>query len=288
MFATVLKYNSVGEDVRRLQTILNRDGHGLIVDGHFGSATLNAVRIFQSQNKLKPDGVVGINTVDALTKLMNRKYTIKWYDRYIMVISFPKTSNTRIDVIDSTGNFESLESMYRGLKYKPTLMFNGSLFDMKTGASLARVVDEHKSKGMGYYSQYGLRCDDDGTISFTKDMKNAKEFIGFSPSLIIDGIVQTEATNLDKGFINNLHPRTAFGESVDAYHIVIAHGRRSSVGHRGMSIPELKLFFKNVLKCYNAGNFDGGGSSILLNESGVAINKYLEKRKLDNGVAVYL
>lgn len=288
MFKTVLKYGDSGEDVKILQTILNKDGHCLIVDGKFGSGTLKAVKIFQKNNGLKADGIVGINTVGALSKLMTRKYSLKWYYGYILVISFPKNSNVEMDVIDSRWSFESLESMYNGLVKKPSLMFNGSLFDMKTGASLARFVDDGKSKGMNYYSPYGLRYTKEEGITFSNNMKGAKEFIGFSPSLIINDVVQTEYKDLDNGFINNLHPRTAFGESVDAYHIVIVHGRRSLLKHKGMSIVELKAFFKDVLKCFNAGNLDGGGSSMVLSEKGIPINMFLERRKLDNGVAIYL
>lgn len=288
MFKTVLRIGSTGEDVRRLQTILNKDGHGLVIDGGFGRVTQNAVKTFQKQNKLAPDGVVGINTMQAIARLANRKYSIKWYNKYIQVISFPKNSNVVMDVIDSRTRLESIESMFRGLEKKPTLMFNGSLFDMSNGRSLARFIDEGQSKGANLFSPWGLRYDEKTGLTITYEMRGAKEFIGFSPSLIINDVVQTERNNLDLAFINNLHPRTAFGESVDAFHIIMAHGRRSALGHRGMSIPELKTFCKDVLHCYNAGNFDGGGSSIVINESGVPINKFLEKRKLDNAVAIYL
>ena len=288
MFKTVLRIGSTGEDVRRLQTILNKDGYVLTTDGSFGGGTLSAVKSFQKQRGLTADGVVGINTMTALKKLSDRKYSIMWHRGYIQVISFPKFSNPVLDVIDPGARLETIEQMYRGLNKKPMLMFNGSLFDMKSGATLSRVVDDKVVKGYGYYSIYGLRYDEKTGISFTNVWKDAKEFVGFSPALVIDGVRQTERKDLDNGFINNLHPRTAFAESVDAYHIIMAHGRRSSLGHRGMTINELKDFCINDLRAFNAGNFDGGGSSIILNEIGKPINKFLEKRKIDNAVAIYI
>jgi peptidoglycan L-alanyl-D-glutamate endopeptidase CwlK len=51
-----------GDDVRALQTDLNRLGAGLTVDGIFGLATDTFVRSFQKSNGLTVDGVVGPKT----------------------------------------------------------------------------------------------------------------------------------------------------------------------------------------------------------------------------------
>lgn len=63
-----LELKSDGFFVKLLQRLLNKKGFKLIPDGDFGNATDRAVKIFQSRNKLKPDGIVGKNTWTLLAK----------------------------------------------------------------------------------------------------------------------------------------------------------------------------------------------------------------------------
>ena len=58
--------HSKGPDVREIQTLLNRHGAKLTVDGDFGPATDAAVRAFQSSHGLAVDGIVGPKTLAAL------------------------------------------------------------------------------------------------------------------------------------------------------------------------------------------------------------------------------
>lgn len=60
----VLKRGSRGEDVKVVQAKLF-----LMVDGIFGPLTEEAVKEFQKANGLKVDGIVGVNTWNALDKL---------------------------------------------------------------------------------------------------------------------------------------------------------------------------------------------------------------------------
>ncbi len=62
----LLRKGSTGEEVRRLQNLLNRDGFNLVVDGIFGIRTEAAVKTFQNQNRLAIDGIVGPRTWEAL------------------------------------------------------------------------------------------------------------------------------------------------------------------------------------------------------------------------------
>ncbi len=65
--ATTLRKGSSGETVRRMQTKLIRWGYlSGRADGIFGSKTEQAVRLFQSKNGLKVDGVAGPATFNAL------------------------------------------------------------------------------------------------------------------------------------------------------------------------------------------------------------------------------
>lgn len=62
----MLSLGSKGENVRKLQTALNRAGSNLSVDGIFGDKTRQAVCNFQDDNGLKIDGIVGDDTWNAL------------------------------------------------------------------------------------------------------------------------------------------------------------------------------------------------------------------------------
>ena len=65
----ILKHGSRGEDVRRLQKLLNARGlcpQPIALDGIFGRTTLDAVKKFQRQAHLPVDGIVGGKTWDRL------------------------------------------------------------------------------------------------------------------------------------------------------------------------------------------------------------------------------
>lgn len=61
-----LKIGNKGTEVKTLQTLLNKNGYALTIDGDFGSKTDTAVRDFQKKKSLPADGVVGSNTWAAL------------------------------------------------------------------------------------------------------------------------------------------------------------------------------------------------------------------------------
>jgi hypothetical protein len=62
----MLRKGIVGDDVVRLQKILNAYGAKLDTDGEFGSNTQKAVKAFQKARKIVADGVVGPYTWGAL------------------------------------------------------------------------------------------------------------------------------------------------------------------------------------------------------------------------------
>lgn len=74
----VLTYGSWGADVFRLQLALIEAGYSLAADGHFGSATRRVVTAFQVDHGLKPDGVVGPETLQALLSSSHTfRYVVK-------------------------------------------------------------------------------------------------------------------------------------------------------------------------------------------------------------------
>lgn len=67
MAYSTIQYGSSGEDVKKLQTELNKYGYNLDVDGQFGSKTQSAVKDYQQKHNLQVDGIVGENTWGSLT-----------------------------------------------------------------------------------------------------------------------------------------------------------------------------------------------------------------------------
>lgn len=277
-----------GKTVEEAQRVLNLDGHGLVVDGDFGKLTRSATIAFQQKHKLKVDGRIGPQTWSKLREIEKRPYRITKFDKMTTVVSFAKQNIKEIDILNSKTNFETVRAMYNRLMPKPTLVFNGGLFDTKTGASGSKFVDEGKKITNGYYSQYGLNIEADGAIKMGYESKSTKDFLGASPTLVINGFIDIDKKGLDINFLNGQHPRTAFAESEKEYHIIVVHGRRFWLHHYGMSCQQLATFCLTKLGAKNAINLDGGGSCMLLDETGSPINMPLENRGIDNAVCVYL
>jgi hypothetical protein len=64
----MLRMGSKGARVRELQSLLNRAGHMVKVDGDFGPATRDALKAFQKAHGLRVDGVYGPKTETALSE----------------------------------------------------------------------------------------------------------------------------------------------------------------------------------------------------------------------------
>jgi N-acetylmuramoyl-L-alanine amidase len=63
---TLLRSGDAGPAVRDLQQRLTRCGYAVTLDGRFGDETLDAVREFQTQRRLRLDGICGPETWGAL------------------------------------------------------------------------------------------------------------------------------------------------------------------------------------------------------------------------------
>lgn len=64
----MLRMGSRGQRVRELQQLLVRVGYGITVDGDYGPATRDAVKMFQTTRNLEADGVAGPQTMAALAE----------------------------------------------------------------------------------------------------------------------------------------------------------------------------------------------------------------------------
>ena len=65
--------NDLDDDVKLLQTNLNRKGYNLAADGKFGSLTELAVKDFQIKNGLSPTGIADSITIEKLTGIKEYK-----------------------------------------------------------------------------------------------------------------------------------------------------------------------------------------------------------------------
>lgn len=73
-----LKLGSQGPDVELLQLALSRGGwYREKIDGRFGPATQNAVRRFQAAYELRPDGIAGPNTWNALDPFLTGHFSVE-------------------------------------------------------------------------------------------------------------------------------------------------------------------------------------------------------------------
>lgn len=145
-----LSHGDKGEEVKYLQTLLNKAGANpkLVIDGSFGNATLKAVKDFQKKYKLAVDGFAGNITMQVLEAATTP--------------SQPKAKKDERNFRLRTGSFSSLESYVEGKKklqgeYKWILhdqfnsTFNPTDFRIVTGsfkglATAEKYRDELRNK----------------------------------------------------------------------------------------------------------------------------------------------
>lgn len=65
--------------VKDMQTLLNKYGYNLSVDGIVGNATISAIKDFQSKNGLAVDGICGNATMDKLRNGGSQPYKCKYF-----------------------------------------------------------------------------------------------------------------------------------------------------------------------------------------------------------------
>ena len=66
------------KDIKNLQTLLNKNGAKLTVDGIIGSSTVSAIKAFQKKKGLTVDGIAGANTIKILGGTSTSSSLINW------------------------------------------------------------------------------------------------------------------------------------------------------------------------------------------------------------------
>ena len=102
-----LKKGLSGDDVKVLQTYLNKNGYGLTVDGEFGTKSYEAVKKYQQSQKLTADGIDGKNTITALGLIWGKNKT----DNEIIIELNNKAEElyTEVNELKAINNKQNLE-----------------------------------------------------------------------------------------------------------------------------------------------------------------------------------
>ena len=107
-----LRFGSRGAAVSQLQLALQKAGFSPgNIDGVFGINTQNAVRRFQSANRLTPDGIVGAKTWAALMPYLSGyvSYTIRPGDTFYKLAQAFNTTDAAIQAANPTVNAYNLK-----------------------------------------------------------------------------------------------------------------------------------------------------------------------------------
>lgn len=114
------------------------------------------------------------------------------------------------------------------------------------------------------------------------------EALGGGPRLVHDGQVAVEWSeeSFREGLAGERHPRTAVGFSAGSLYLVTVDGRQAGVS-QGMTLYELARLMVSI-GCTEAMNLDGGGSTEMLVEGGVANNPSDgQERPIANGLVLF-
>ena len=102
-----LKKGLSGDDVKVLQTYLNKNGYGLTVDGEFGTKSYEAVKKYQQSQKLTADGIAGKNTITALGLIWGENKTDN--EIIIELNNKAKELSTEVNELKAINNKQNLE-----------------------------------------------------------------------------------------------------------------------------------------------------------------------------------
>jgi len=271
----LLKKGSTGTYVKELQKMLY-----ITADGIFGNQTRETVIEMQKLNELVPDGIVGPATWGVLNSGL---YAFR-YNKYVTIVKVKKSMIKKADVILAKQPVQYMDQIYKE-NGKPTILINGGLFDMKTGATASRLVNEGMSWASSDITWYGMYIKGDNDIGFGdyRYVGKVRDFLGASPSLVKNG--QIIIDNPLKSIMAGYNPRSAVGMDNNYIYIVAVDGRRTLLP--GMTGNQLANFMGKTLGCREAMNLDGGHSTRLMYK-GKTINNPSGLRAVDTALALYV
>lgn len=116
----IIQKGDSGKKVIELQTLLNKNGFSLTVDGDFGKKTLEAVTAFQKSKGLFVDGVVGNNTLSVL-KQDKRALKAEDYKRAAQELNIEEAAVRAVTEVESNGRGFKLDGRIK-------ILFEGHQF----------------------------------------------------------------------------------------------------------------------------------------------------------------
>lgn len=85
--SNLYKNGSIGQEVKNIQSMLQKIGYNLEADGEFGSITENAIIDFQTKYNLQIDGIVGPSTMKKLKEMSKQQPTTQKKQKGKVIVS---------------------------------------------------------------------------------------------------------------------------------------------------------------------------------------------------------
>lgn len=126
-----LRKGDTGDAVCYLQTLLNRMGEALSVDGIFGPNTETAVKKFQREHRLVMDGIVGIKTWTVLNNLALAGGMVQTGGRFLSEANLADAAislGVELAVMKAVAEVESHGAGFIFGTDKPKILFEGHWF----------------------------------------------------------------------------------------------------------------------------------------------------------------
>lgn len=144
VYADVLKQGKSGQEVKKVQTQLKKLGYfNDEITGYFGTVTENAVKKFQTKNGLKPDGIIGTATNNALfnVKKEETKTTAKPAAKAAAATTKAATTTVQKSGSDSTAKNAKVELLDWWTQASKVFSIGttAKVIDVKTGKSFKIV-----------------------------------------------------------------------------------------------------------------------------------------------------
>ncbi|MCF8008892.1 MAG: peptidoglycan DD-metalloendopeptidase family protein [Halanaerobiales bacterium] len=190
--ALSLRLNDKGDRVQEIQSLLNKVGYDINIDGIFGFRTKEVVKDFQINHSLKVDGIVGDITYQKLKAMAEDiRYTVKkgdtLYDiaqKYDTTIQGIKESNNLRGDIIHPGDLLYLPNTGRGGGEENRIYAN-IIHEVQPGDALYNIA-----------RKYGVDID---TIKGANNLKTDRIIVGQNLVIPFEQRINNGKFNLQKG-----------------------------------------------------------------------------------------
>jgi hypothetical protein len=143
MLSTLRKGTSKKDEVMLLQTLLNKSGCSLVIDGDFGNKTVACVKEFQANNGLIADGIVGGKSWVVFQQKFPEHFEVV-QSKFLSEADIQKAANTLGVNVATVKAVYKVESNGKGfVGDRPKILFEGHIF--------WRQLKKHNLNPSNYY-----------------------------------------------------------------------------------------------------------------------------------------